>query len=83
MKKTSERGTGFVPRQILIWKCAKPSESISQICSQNSATSFDRRVQNVLRVQNAVSWVSKFAVVHIFAAAFDWRILPPYQNTLE
>ena len=21
-------------------------------------------------------------LVHIFAAAFDWRILPPYQNTL-
>ena len=35
---------------------------ISQICRQNSATGFDHRVQNVLRVQNAVSWVSKFAV---------------------
>ena len=35
---------------------------ISQICSQNSATGFDHRVQNALRVQNAVSWVSKFAV---------------------
>ena len=35
---------------------------ISQMCSQNSATGFDDRVQNVLRVQNAVSWVSKFAV---------------------
>ena len=37
---------------------------ISQIlmCSQNSATSFDDRVQIVLRVQNAVSWVAKFAV---------------------
>ena len=28
MKKTSEQDTGFVPRQILIWKCAKPSESV-------------------------------------------------------
>ena len=28
MKKTSKQDTGFVPRQIQIWKCAKPSESV-------------------------------------------------------
>ena len=28
IKKTSDQDTGFVPRQILIWKCAKPSESV-------------------------------------------------------
>ena len=25
-EKTSKQDTGFVPREILIWKCAKPSE---------------------------------------------------------
>ena len=54
MKTTSEQDTGF---------CAEcKTLRISQICSQNSATGFDHRVQNALRVQNAVSWVSKFAV---------------------
>ena len=54
MKTTSEQDTGF---------CAEcKTLRISQICSQNSTTGFDHRVQNALRVQNAVSWVSKFAV---------------------
>ena len=54
VKTTSEQDTGF---------CAEcKTLRISQICSQNSATGFDNRVQNALRVQNAVSWVSKFAV---------------------
>ena len=59
MKKTSKQDTGFVPRQIQIWKCAKPSESVrSAVKLKKSATGFEHRVQNVLRVQNAVSWVS-------------------------
>ena len=54
MKTTSEQDTGF---------CAEcKTLRISQICSQNSTTGFDHRVQNALRVQNAVSLVSKFAV---------------------
>ena len=49
MKTTSEQDTGF---------CAEcKTLRISQICSQNSATGFDHRVQNALRVQNAVSCV--------------------------
>ena len=52
------------------WFCAEADSDlevcktlrISQIWSQNSETGFDHRVQNALRVQNAVSWVSKFAV---------------------
>ena len=52
------------------WFCAEADSDlevcqtlrISQICSQKSATGFEHRVQNVLRVQSAVSWVSKFAV---------------------
>ena len=32
------------------------------MCSQNSATGFEDRVQNVLRVQNARSWAHKYAV---------------------
>ena len=61
MKKTSNQDTVFCAGADSDLKVCKILE-ISQICFQNSATSFDRRVQNVLRVQNAVSWVSKFAV---------------------
>ena len=49
-------------RQILIWKCAKPSESVRSAVKTHAATGFDDRVQNVLRVQNAVSWVQKWAI---------------------
>ena len=62
MKKTSEEDTGFVPRHADSDLEVCKTLRISQICSQNSATGFDHRVQNVLRVQNALSWVSKFAV---------------------
>ena len=41
--------------------CAKPSR-INQICSRSATKGFNHRVQNALRVQNAVNWVPKFAV---------------------
>ena len=63
MKKMGEEDTDFVPWQILE---ACNTLRISQICSQNSATGFDHRVQNVLRVQKTVSWVSNFVVVAHF-----------------
>ena len=63
MNKTSEQDNGFVPRQILIWKCAKPSESVrSAVKTQQQVFTTRDRVQNVLRVQNAMSWVSIFVV---------------------
>ena len=34
----------------------------SHLCSVNAATGFDHRVQNVLRIQIAVSWVPEFTV---------------------
>ena len=69
MKKTSEQDSGFVPREVSDLEVCK-TLGISQICSQNSATGFDQRVQNVLRVQIAVSWVSKFAVCAHFRGRF-------------
>ena len=42
MKKTSKQDTGFVPRQIQIWKCAKPSESVrSAVKSQQQVLNID------------------------------------------
>ena len=58
MKKTSEQRHQFCAEADFDLEVCKTLR-ISQICSQNSATGFDHRVQNVLRVQNAVSWVSK------------------------
>ena len=81
MKKTSEQDTGFVLRQILIWKCAKSSESVrSAVKTQQEVLTTVCKMYCVCKMQSVGCPNSR--LVHIFAAAFDWRILPPYQNTL-
>ena len=81
MKKTSKQDTGFVPRQIQIWKCAKPSEPVrSAVKSQQQVLNTVCKMYCVCKMQCVGCPNSR--LVHIFAAAFDWRILPPYQNTL-
>ena len=63
MKKMSEQDTAFLCAEAdSDLEVCKTLVRISQICSQNSATGFEDRVQNVLRVQNAVSWVPKWTV---------------------
>ena len=79
MKKTSEQDTGFAPRQILIWKCAKPSESVrSAVKTQQQGLTTVCKMQCVCKMQGVGRTNTR--LVHIFAAAFDWRIfnLPPY-----
>ena len=81
MKKTSKQDTGFVPRQIQIWKCTKPSESVrSAVKSQQQVLNTVCKMQCVCKMQGVGRTNTR--LVHIFAAAFDWRILPPYQYTL-
>ena len=81
MKKTSEQDSGFVPRKILIWKCAKPSKSVrSAVKTQQQILTTVCKMYFVCKMQLVGCPNSR--LVHIFAAAFDWRILPPYQNTL-
>ena len=66
MKKTGEQETVFfcAPAGMGSWSGSAVCKTlgISQICRRNVATGFDHCVQNVLHVQNAASWVPKFAV---------------------
>ena len=81
MKKTSKQDIGFVPRQIQIWKCAEPSETVrSAVKSQQQVLNTVCKMQCVCKMQGVGRTNTR--LVHIFAAAFDWRILPPYQYTL-
>ena len=81
MKKTSKQDTGFVPRQIQIWKCAKLSESV------RSAVKSQQQVLNTVCKCTACAKCSELGVqirgwCTFSRPAFDWRMLPPYQNTL-
>ena len=52
MKKTSKQDTGFVPRQIQMWKCAKPSESVrSAVKSQQQVLNTVCKMQCVCKMQ--------------------------------
>ena len=52
MKKTSKQDTGFVPRQIQIWKCAKPSESVrSAVKSQQQVLNTVCKMYCVCKMQ--------------------------------
>ena len=73
MKKTSEQDTGFVPRQILIWKCAKPLESVrSAVKTQQQVLTTVCKMYCVCKMQSVGCPNSR--LVYIFAAAFDWSI---------
>ena len=52
MKKTSKQDTGFVPRQIQIWKCAKPSEPVrSAVKSQQQVLNTVCKMYCVCKMQ--------------------------------
>ena len=87
--KGEPEDTGFVPRQILIWKCRvqnrhNQSDQICQSKLSSRTTDFARttvcKMQCVCKMQGVGRTNTR--LVLIFAAAFDWRILPPYQYTL-